>query len=51
VFSLLGGVNVSTEMIVVDKMTRFGFHVLGNHSITLSKYCDKLDYIGIVVLM
>jgi predicted membrane channel-forming protein YqfA (hemolysin III family) len=50
-FSLFGSVSISTETTIADELTRFSFHVFENHSLSLSRYCNKLDYVGIVVLM
>jgi predicted membrane channel-forming protein YqfA (hemolysin III family) len=38
-------------ILISNKLTGYSFHVFENHSPLVAKYCNMLDYLGIVVLM
>lgn len=50
-FHVLRNVSLQRTRRILQILTIFRFHILWNHSCTVSKFCNKLDYLGIVVLM
>jgi adiponectin receptor len=50
-FHVLRNVSLQRTRCILQTLTIFRFHILWNHSCTVSKFCNKLDYLGILVLM